>query len=37
MRREFEKLGLTTGGIGYGHFTGEVKFDELGSAGHRRR
>ncbi len=31
MRREFEKLGLTIGGIDFGHFTGVVRFDETGS------
>src|SRR5260221_707232 len=30
MHREFEELGVTSGGIAYGHFTGEVQFDESG-------
>jgi hypothetical protein len=32
MHREFEELGLTIAGVNYGHFTGEVQFDENGSA-----
>ena len=31
MRREFEELGVSVGGIEYGHFTGEVQFDETGA------
>jgi hypothetical protein len=31
MHREFEELGLTICGVGYGHFTGEVQFDETGA------
>lgn len=31
MHREFEELGLTIGGANYGHFTGEVQFDETGA------
>ncbi len=30
MHREFEELGVAIGGIPYGHFTGEVQFDETG-------
>jgi hypothetical protein len=32
MQREFQELGVTVGGIEYGHFTGEVQFDETGQA-----
>jgi hypothetical protein len=31
MHREFEELGLTIEGVAYGHFTGEVQFDENGA------
>ena len=31
MHREFEELGVSVGGIEYGHFTGEVQFDETGA------
>src|SRR5271169_4600938 len=31
MHREFEELGIAVGGIDYGHFTGEVQFDETGA------
>ena len=30
MHRDFEELGVTVGGIDYGHFTGEAQFDESG-------
>ncbi len=30
MHREFEELGVTIGGVAYGHFTGETQFDETG-------
>ena len=29
MHRAFEELGVTVGGVDYGHFTGEIQFDEL--------
>jgi hypothetical protein len=32
MHREFEELGVTSSGTPYGHFTGEVQFDESGHA-----
>ena len=30
MHRAFEEVGVTIGGVPYGHFTGEVEFDETG-------
>jgi hypothetical protein len=32
MHRDFEEVGVSVGGIAYGHFTGEVQFDETGQA-----
>ena len=30
MHRAFEEIGVTVGGVEYGHFTGEAQFDETG-------